>query len=260
MIEKKAGQLFFAENLYDIGKKHVQHYKFTIEDKYIFPLLRGEDVHRWKASPSIKIIVPQDPATRKGMPIPTLKKHARRTYSYLMKFESELRKRPGYKKYFKDTDPFYSIYNIDPKAYASHKVAWRDMGDTIQAAVIEQSSIVVPEHHVMFIAVKSDDVAHYICAMMNSTPVQLLVAGYTTTTGISTHVADLVGIPEFDPDNTDHKELAKLSRKCHSAVKTNSSKLQPLTDLIDRVVAKVWSITELEMVSAKKALKELDIS
>ena len=180
-----------------------------------------------------------------------------------MKFESELRQRSGYKKYFKDTDPFYSIYNVDRSTYAPHKVAWRDMGDTIQAAVIEQShdSIVCPEHHVMFIAVKSADEAHYICAMMNSTPVQLLVAGYTTNTGISTHVADLVHVPSFDVANVDHIELSKLSRQCHSVVEADDiSKLSALTDQIDHVAAKIWKISKAEIISAKQAMNELGIS
>ena len=78
VLDQKPGGLLFVENLHDIGKKPVKHCKITIEDEFVFPLLRGEDVHRWNAKPSLKIIVPQDPATRKGVAVSTLKAKARR--------------------------------------------------------------------------------------------------------------------------------------------------------------------------------------
>lgn len=262
VLEKKAEGLLFVENLYDIGKKAVEKVTATIEAALVFPLLRGEDVQRWKAEPSLQIIIPQDPGTRKGIPVPQIKRDARRTYTYLAKFEDELRNRSGYKKYFRDTDPFYSIYNVDGKTFAPHKVAWRDMGDTIQAAVIGQSSgiIVCPEHHVMFIPVKSDDEAHFICGMSNSSVVRLVVAGYTTTTGISTHVADLIKIPKYDDEDAVHKQIAKLSLACHQAAEEeNEEKIGGTMKMVDKLAASIWGIDEKGLFEINTALGDLGV-
>jgi hypothetical protein len=76
------------------------------EANLVHPLIRGEDVSRWKASASTYIIVPQDPVRRIGFQIEEMQRSYRRTYSYFRLFEAPLRARSGYRKYFKGTGPF----------------------------------------------------------------------------------------------------------------------------------------------------------
>ncbi len=108
------------ENLHDVGKITVEHVQVAIEPDLVYPLLRGRDVSRWKAEPSISIILTQNPQTRQGIPEPIMKMKHPKTYGYLKRFEGDrdrpkrgsLRGRSGYRKYFHPSDPFYSIYNV----------------------------------------------------------------------------------------------------------------------------------------------------
>ena len=88
----------------------------------------------------------------------------RLTYSYFLKFAKPLRQRADYKKFFEEQGgAFYSVYGVSTATFAPHKVVWRDMGSIVQAAVISRSEPrgAIPEHHVMFVATRSEDEAHF---------------------------------------------------------------------------------------------------
>ena len=74
----------------------------------------------------------------------------------------------------------------------------------LQVAVIGKSDgkPICPEHHVMAVPLDNEPEAHYLCAVLMSSPVQLLVAGYTTTTGMSTHVLAAAGDVPPEPTRT----------------------------------------------------------
>lgn len=260
---RRADGSLVIENLHDIGKSQVPSHHASIEPDFVFPLLRGEDVTRWSAEPSIQILLPQDPVERKGIAEERLKREARKTYAYLKHFEPRLRKRSGFKKYFHATDPFYSVYNVDQSTFAPHKVAWRDMGDTIQAAVISNAGdrITCPEHHVMFVPCRTAAEAHYLCAILNCAAVRLVVAGYTTNTGISTHVAQLINIPRFDARDETHRRLASLSADCHSAkVRGAVPRLRAIECEIDLVSSGLWTLTDGDLEQIHAGLATLGVS
>ena len=199
--------------------------------------------------------MPQDPVERIGFPEEELQRKAPLTFSFLKKFEKSLRARSGFKKYFKSEGPFYSIYNISEATFAPHKVVWRDMGSRIQAAVVslgDDDEIIVPEHHVMFVPARSADEAHFLCGLLNSAPVALAVAAYTTTTGMSTHVASVIALPKYSRNDGDHKALGDLARKCAKA--TKPEELSSLEKDIDIVAARIFSISANELSNVHRAL------
>ncbi|MGH7886942.1 MAG: N-6 DNA methylase, partial [Candidatus Binatia bacterium] len=63
VIERITNDLFVIENLHDVGKIKVPKETGPIEAELIYPLLRGRDVRDWAASPSLSILLTQDPAT-----------------------------------------------------------------------------------------------------------------------------------------------------------------------------------------------------
>jgi len=142
---------------------------------------------------------------------------------------------------------------------ARWKVVWRDMGSEIQVAVVGQTDgrTICPEHHVMFVPLTSAGEAHYLCALLMSSPVQLLVSGYTTTTGISTHVLEHVAAPTFEASNPVHETLTRLSEQCHTvAIENDGSRLVSLEKEVDETAARLWGITSGELKSIQKALAE----
>jgi hypothetical protein len=134
---------------------------------------------------------------------------------------------------------------------------WRDMGVGMQAAVISEvdGKGPIPEHHVMFVSTRTAVEAHFLCALLNSTPVSLTVAGYTTNTGMSTHVASIIALPRFSASNPVHQTLAELSVQSHAAVAVqDNASVSPLEQQIDEQVAELFSITESELSLARDGL------
>ena len=259
IIQQALPGMVLVENLYDVGKIKVEQVRATIESDLLYLLLRGRGVERWKAAPSAHIILTQDVKTRNGIPEPVMKRDYPKTFEYLRRFEGQLRKRSGFRKYFNTSDPFYSIYNVGPYTLARWKVVWRDMGSEIQVAVIGQKDgkKICPEHHVMFVPFETADEAHFLCAVLMSAPVQLLVSGYTTTTGISTHVLEYVAVPPYNSNDRIHKLLANLSEQCHVAANKNDRKsLASLEKKVDEIAANLWSITGDELKSIQEARAE----
>ena len=211
-----------VENRSDIGKrKNILRVTRPIESELLHPLLRGRDVKKWNAQPSCHIILSQNPETRQGIDEKVMRKKYPCAMDYFKLFEDLLGKRAAYRKYFRNQRaPFYSMFNVGPYTTAPWKAIWKDMGKTIVSAVIssQDGTLVLPEHHVMFVGLDDEQEAHYVCAVLNSSLVQLAVSSYTTTTGISTHVLDFIRIPRFDGRNKAHRRLADLSKRCHTAV------------------------------------------
>lgn len=249
----------YIENLHDIGKIKIEPVQAVVEADLVYPLLRGRDVISWQAHPSVYIILTQDPETRRGIAESDMKRQFPKTFAYLRQFETQLRKRSGYKKYFKPSDPFYCIYNVGSYTLTPCKVVWRDMGTAIQVAVAGSGGRpVCPEHHTMAVAMPNAGEAHYLCGTLMSSPAQLIVTSYTTTTGISTHVLDHVHVPKYKASDPTHAGIVDLSRRCHKArAAGQEAKLPALLSDLDKASAKLWGITEPELSSLQGALDEL---
>jgi hypothetical protein len=243
IIEELDDRYILVENLHDVGRTEgLTRETMRIERDLVFPLLRGRDVRAWKASPSISILVPQDPNTRKGYAEAEMKRKWPLTFRFLRKFEEQLRQRSGFIKYFDPSDPFYSIYNFGRQTLSLNKVVWPDMGADVQAAVIAGKTSVCPEHHVMFVPTESADEAHFLCGVLMSTAARVVVSGYTTMTGKSTHVADVLQIPRFKKSDRMHMGIVDASRTCHQvSSKGGSNPLSKQLEL-DRLVLRLWGL------------------
>jgi SAM-dependent methyltransferase len=257
VLDKRPGGQLLVENLSDVGKIKLAAVKTVIEPDLVYPLLRGRDVSRWSAKSSCFIIAPQDPVKqREGISESEMKRKFPKTYSFLKQFEGQLSARRD-RKYYPEGSAFYTIRNMAPYVQAPWKVAWRDMGSEIQVAVVGQGQdgkATCPEHHVMYVPCKTASEAHYLCAVLMSSPVQILVSGYTTSTGISTHVLEHVAVPTFKPKERTHIMLVELSEKCHAeASKVDTRSLISLEQQVDEVAAKLWGIPADELKSIQEA-------
>lgn len=250
------------ENLNNVGKIKVEYVQTAIEPDLIYPLLRGRDISRWHAEPSTYIILAQDPTTRTGIPEPEMKRRKlHKTLAYFKRFEPQLRKRASssIRKLMKD-GAFYSMFAVGTYTLAPWKVVWGDMGSEIQVAVIagKGDKPICPEHHAMFVSLQSSTEAHYICSALMSSPAQLAIAGYTTTTGISSHVLEHVSIPAYSADDPTHNTLALISEQCHAAIATGDEQVvHNLEERLDTVAATLWSISDDELRTIQAALKEI---
>lgn len=258
VLERQKSGYLLIQNLHDVGKIKVPSVQAAIEPDLVYPLLRGRDVDAWSAHPSAWIILAQDPETRTGIPEAQMRKEFPKTYSFLLQFKQHLLKRSSSSvRKLMETGAFYSMFAIGSYTLSPWKVVWRDMGASIQVAVVGRDSgrVVCPEHHVMSVSLESEREAHYVAATLMSSPVRLMVAAYTTTTGISTHVLANVRVPRFDQGNKLQSRLSGLSAECHkSASEGRINRVAGLQAEIDSLVSRMWGITQVELAAIDRAL------
>ena len=248
------------ENLSDVGRKTVERVQAVVDADLVYPLLRGRDVHRWRAQPSLHIVFPHTRETGwRPIELTVMKDTYRRTYeNFWIKFETQLKERSGYKQ-LRQGQPYYVLGNTNPEIMSPWKVVWGDMGDEIAAAVLPPSGPkpIIPDHHVMYVPLARKVEAHYLCALLNSAPARLAIASFTITTGIMTHVLDHLAIPAYDTRNAAHSALARLSQQCHAATtRADGHSVGELQAGIDRAAAELWGIRATELDAIQAALKD----
>ena len=260
-----------VENLHDVGQIKVKHVQAVIEPDLVYPLLRGRDVRRWHAAPSAHIILAQDPQKRKGIPEDEMKLRWPKTYAYLKQFEGNLKKpkrgtlrgRSGYRKYFKQTDPFYSMYNVGPYTVQPIKVFWRQFIPHIEMALCMPfddpslgRKVPLTQHVVTICSFQSVEEAFFFSACGNSSPAVLLHSVSSTGKSFGQPlILQTVSIPRFNPKDTIHSTLSDLSSQCHTARKNNRMEEIPSLECeIDKLAAKIWGITDAELKAIRKEL------
>jgi len=262
----------------------------AVEPDLLYPLLRGRDVQRWQAKPSAYIIVPY-PHTPKlkphthtpklgVIPIADMKKHYPRTYAYLKRFKPILLARADamVKSALRRGEPFYFYGSVGSYTFAPWKVVWTRIAK-IEAAVVgshlmpylKQSKPVVPQETITLVECASKDEAHYICALVNSSPFQFAATSYSQEGGKSMgspHILEHIRIPGFDPGNPVHRRLATLSMRAHKVAKRGervhkaakrgkARVLRRIEARIDRVAARVWGLSRAELKEIQQTLREL---
>jgi hypothetical protein len=257
IIEKLRNGDLRIENLYNIGDIKVEQVETVIESKLVYPLLRGRDVIRWQAEPSIYLVMPQDTTSRMGIAETETKRYYPKTFAYFKQFEQALRKRSGYRRYFQANDPFYSLYNVNAQTISPYKVVWREQSADFQASVVisETTHPPIPDHKLMLVSCSSAREAYYLSALLNSAPCKLLVFSYAISTSTSTHVLDNIAIPKFLENDSSHLELATLSEQCHDLKQKNQlDQIVVLEAQVDLLAAKLWKLNKLELKTMQTAL------
>ena len=95
IIGERPGGLVMVSNITEGARRKVQNTQAALEADLLYPLLRGRDVSKWRASPSAHILMTQDPKKRRGIDAKVMEKQYPRTHSYLVRFEEILRSRPA---------------------------------------------------------------------------------------------------------------------------------------------------------------------
>lgn len=259
IIGKRPDGLVLIKNLEDIGKIEIASEQAAIEPDLIYPLLRGREVKRWQATPKAHILVVQDPQTRKGYTESMMRQKYPNLYSYLKRFESELRNRSGFKLYFDPkTDPFYSMYNVADYTFAPHKLVWREQASDFTVAVVgsKDGKPIIPDHKLMLVPFDDENEAHFVCVLLSSVIARLVVKSYVIETSTSTHVLENIAIPKYDSSNALHLRLASLSQQAH-ALTAEGRDVSAIEADIDLAAAELWGISTKELEEIRKSLGEL---
>lgn len=263
VITRRPDGMVVVSNITKGAKRKVEQVMAALEPDLLYPLLRGRDVARWRAEPSAYILVVQDPVRRRGIAEDELKMRLPKTYRYLKQFEDILRTRSGYRRYFRETDPFYSMFNVGEYTFAPYKVVWARIGSSMTAAVVGTSDgkSIIPQETITLVAFDTPTETHYVCAMVNSTPFNFAAQSYSQKGGKSfgtPSILENIRVPCYEPDDATHRALAALSQRTHeAAAQGNEDAVRAIEAEIDALAAKVWGLSEAELREIQESLEEL---
>jgi hypothetical protein len=253
--------LAMVANLTEGARTKVDGVQAAIEPDLLYPLLRGRDVNRWRGEPSAHVLITHESGMRlNAIPEERMRAEYAKTYAYLKRFEDVLRRRAAYGRYFRDTAPFYSMFDVGNYTFAPHKVVWREQANRLTCCVVDQQDdkTVIPDHKLMLVDCSRADEAHFVCACLNSSLGQFVAKSYTQETGMDPHIIEHVRIPRFTRGDKVHQELAALSKQAHEAAADgDQERVSGVEKRIDELAAALWGLTKIELKEIQESLAEL---
>ena len=165
---------------------------------------------------------------------------------------------------------FYTMYGIGEYTFAPYKVVWKRMANDLEALVLSTVETpigekdVIPTDTTSLIPFKSEEEAHYVCAILNSSPVRFCVRSYSSAGrgfGAPSIVKHFV-IPKYEWRNEGHRELSSLSKNAHVLARRYykqkdlevRDEMRKVEEEIDKTVAGLYGIADEELEEVRKAL------
>jgi len=257
---KRPDGLVMASNVTDRAKRPVPSLQTSIEGELVYPLLRGMDVQTWSATPELSVLLTHQPGMRlKAIPVDEMQRKYPKAWSYLQRFEKELRTSGSFRRYFKADAPFYSIFDIGDYTFAPHKVVIREIAGGLTCAVagVQSGKPIIPDHKLVLVPFEDESEAHYVCALLNSSPARLFVDSYVINTQFSPALFEKLAVPDFDGHDKLHRRLSVLSKSAHDATRTHeAAELARITDEIDHLAATVWKLSDDELRDVKSSIAD----
>ena len=175
-------------NLPERGKRVVP--KVTdveIEADLVYPAVRGAEIRRWRATPRLHIVMPQDPQIREAYPEAWLQATCPKTYRYLQRFKAVLLSRGSrVVRALAHKSAFYAMYGIGPYTMTWHKVVWQRFATDMQAAVVGPASHpdlgrkpVIPTDTTAMVPARSPSEAHYLCGVLNAPATRRFIRSFS---------------------------------------------------------------------------------
>lgn len=240
-----------VRNLPEMGKRKIRKLEGErIEPDLVFPAVRGADIQRWLATPKVFVLISQNPKTSEPYPEAQMKKEWPRTFGYLTRFKDVLLSR-GSKtvRQLAERTEFYAMFGIGEYTVARYKVVWKRMANDIVAAVITQHKTpfgyktIIPTDTTALFATINEAEAHYLCAIINSTPVREFVKSYSSAgRGFGApSVMNHIGIPKFDSHKKLHDKLSQLAKELRNLkAQGRPEELTRLEQQVDKSVIELF--------------------
>lgn len=221
--------------------------RFWIEPNLLYPLLKGAsdfsacEVH---VQDQLYIIVPNKGITSaEYSAAETAVFGLKQTKKYFDHYKGLLENRSTYRLRQKGA-PYYAVYNSGSYTFAPYKVVWAELSSTFEAAVFTKSKVpligdrpFVPDHKVYFADFTSEEMAHFVCGILNSTLVKEYVESHTIQIQVS-NIFKHLSIPKFDANKPAHKQLSAASKQAHAATskKVRQDALADLNGLAEKIL------------------------
>ncbi|WP_225425367.1 Eco57I restriction-modification methylase domain-containing protein [Apilactobacillus timberlakei] len=206
----------------------------TIESKYVYPMLGGRNISKWKVKSVEYMIVPHDINNKYGLSEENLSKEAPLTYEWLEFYKDGLyasRVQSG--KFFNPSrDPWYRLDNVGSYTFSKYKVLWKEQTKSFSAVAIGTYDISIPgsndklfngndkiivvDSKVLMLATKTFNEALFVTGILNSPTIVNIIDAYSIGLNRGIDVLKNLNIPKFDINNKIHiniKNIAKYIQK-----------------------------------------------
>lgn len=214
-----------VRNITTRAKRKVEDIQMDIEPEYIFPMLKGSNVRKWRYEYNSYLLCPHSMET-KMWPISgeELKQSNPRTYSYLEHFKNNLDSRKGFAGWEKEIQrkEFHAILRVGEYTFSKYKVVWKYIASEFICAVVSEvedtllgKKMLLPNEKVMYVSLDNELKAYYLCGVLSSSLIAECVQSYMNPTSISAHVLDKLNIPKFEANNTIHLQIAQACKQGH---------------------------------------------
>ncbi len=265
VLAKRPDGLLLVRNITEGAKRKVDDTQTALERDLVYPLLRGGDVRRWIAEPSASILLVHTSPEGGIVPEERMQRCYPRSYAYLKGFSEALAERRDamVRGLLARGKPFYSYGAVADYTFGIHKVVWGRIATRIEAAVVGDvdGKPVIPQETVSLVQVDGLEEAHYICAVLNSSPFTFAVESHSARGAKSfgtPGILEKVCIPQFDPGSAIHRQLSAASQEAHGAATGDDERrLQDIEAEIDRLAAQLWGLTDEELREIQESLEEL---
>jgi hypothetical protein len=165
---------------------------------------------------------------------------------------------------------FYTMYGIGEYTFAPYKVVWKRMANDLEAVVLSKVKTpigekdVIPTDTTSLIPFKNEDEAHYVCAILNSSPIRFCVRSYSSA-GRGFGAPSIVKhfeIPKYERSNEGHRKASELSKKAHGLAKRYykqkeleaREELKGVEEELDKIVAGLYGVTDEELEEVREII------
>jgi len=240
-----------VSNLAGRAKRRCEEVTVEVEKDYIYPLVKGGGLRKWKASYDTYLLCPHTAETKiRPVPQERLRETAPKTFAYLSRFRPALDSRKGFAGWekFLQRQEFHTLLRVGAYTFSPYKVAWRYIASEFICAVISSvddpwlgERLLLPNEKLMYVSTEDEGEAYYLCGLLSSAPVAECVKSYMTPTSISAHVLNKLHIPPYDRSDPLHTEIARVCKAGHEA-----EDITPYAARIDALAAELYGRTRKE--------------
>lgn len=263
--ESSPKNTLLVENNRDRAKKEVPKVTGRVEKELVYPFIGGVSINRWRIDREGYYLVPHLPSGgMEAIPEAEMRKSYKHAYEFFTSFRDELTDRSLYKRWGKGK-PFYSMFDIGTYTFNPHRVAWKRTTKSFAAAIMSYVDdewlgkvLLIPNGNVMYIPCESEGAAHFVCALLNSSPARLRI-NRSITTKVHAEMINLVQLPRYDPRDISHQRLSSLSAEAHKlAAEGSIDALASKETEVDQEAATLWKISASELESIRAAVAGFD--
>jgi len=252
--------LIKIENLVDRSRldavKRIGVRSGLIEPDLVFPMIGGRNIDKWGINSHVYMLVPHFTSGEgiyRGIPDGVLRTKYPRTYQWLYDnfHDVLLETRIRSAKFFDPEQfPWYRLDNVGEYTFKPYKVLWKEQSTAMNCCVVSSldcphigNKNVVTDSKVLSSSFDDKNEAFYLCGVLNSSEIEEIIQGYTISTNRGIDIVTNIKIPQFNPTNEAHVQIAELSMRAHEAYnKGDNSIIEECEKIINILVKAIFSI------------------